>query len=288
MGIDCVSMASYTTDATGGFGPFRRRTNQVQVYVFGSGIRFQRHAQQPVWKRIVQFAPDMLILNGDNIYFSGQNEVDYNDSQKITRNRKQRYGHLSNANVYGVPWFAGMLRSMPIYSIWNDHDYGPNDSTTRFRKKHESRRGFIEMWGNPSHGENGEGFYTRFRRGDVEFFLVDNRWFRTASAFLGNRQMTWLKAGLLDAHNLGAKFKIIVHGGTLHGWFGNTAERNELLDFLASKRIGGVVWHDGDSHWNSLNPYPNQPSNKAPHYKAVGLMSSGLSYDARYIALEID
>lgn len=258
-------------------------------YVFGSGIRYQMHAKQPVWEKIAEYEPDMLILNGDNIYLSGQNDADYNYSQKITRHRKQRYGQVSDGKTYSYPWFAGILRTMPIYSIWDDHDYGPNNSTSAFSLKNESRRGFMEMWGNPSHGQSNQGVYTRFSRGDVEFFLVDNRWFRTSSAYLGNAQMQWLKAGLLDAHKNGAKFKIIVHGGTLHGWLGEySAERNDLLNFLASNRIGGVIFHDGDSHWNCFNPYPNAPNGNAPHYKAVGLMSSGLSYNARYVSVEVN
>jgi alkaline phosphatase D len=75
----------------------------------------------------------------------------------------------------------------------------------------------------------------------------------------GERQMDWLKNGLIQSN---APFKFIVTGSqTL-----NTAspydclqsypvEFNELMDFLASEKINGVVFLTGDRHHSEVIRY---------------------------------
>ena len=68
---------------------------------------------------------------------------------------------------------------MPQYAIWDDHDFGPNDGDKSFVLKETSRKVFMNCWANPSYGEEGKGIYTRITYNDCDFFLMDDRYFRS-------------------------------------------------------------------------------------------------------------
>ena len=131
----------------------------------------------------------------------------------------------------------------------------------------------MNYWANPSYGQNNEGIFTRFTWGDADFFLMDDRYFRSnddmsAIAFdkpnaekrmWGKHQMEWLKNGLLQSS---APFKFIVTGSQtlnlaspydcLQSY---PVEFNELMDFLVSEKIGGVLFLTGDRHHSEVIRY---------------------------------
>ncbi|MFW5878167.1 MAG: hypothetical protein ACOCUP_03525 [bacterium] len=47
-------------------------------------------------------------------------------------------------------------------------------------------------------GDDGKGVYFRTRIGPADIIMLDNRYFRENGNFLGEQQMEWLKAQLLD------------------------------------------------------------------------------------------
>lgn len=64
-----------------------------------------------------------------------------------------------------------MLSSMHHYAIWDDHDYGNNDSDRGWRNKQDALDVFKMFWGNPGYGIDGKpGVTTSFNYSDVEFF----------------------------------------------------------------------------------------------------------------------
>ncbi len=167
------------------------------------------------------------------------------------------------------------LKSMPHYAIWDDHDYGPNDADKSYVLKQESRRVFMNNWCNPSFGENGEGVYSRFTYNDVDFFLLDDRWFRshdatpdsidgqpnTGKRMFGQQQMEWFKNALrLSNGNTNINFRIIATGSQVLNPLSPfdcfrhfPAEYREMLDFLQEEKINGVVFLTGDRHLSEIN-----------------------------------
>jgi alkaline phosphatase D len=163
---------------------------------------------------------------------------------------------------------------MPHYAIWDDHDYGSNDADKSYVLKETSRRVFMDYWGNPSYGMNGQAIYTKFLWGDAEFFLTDNRWFRSNDRlpdsingsinkdkkFFGDEQMEWLKNALIqNAGDTAIRFRIIVTGSQvlnslspyncLHHY---PAEYDELMKFIADNKINGVLFLTGDRHHSEI------------------------------------
>ena len=168
------------------------------------------------------------------------------------------------------PVLQNFLKAMPHLAIWDDHDYGPNDMGKNYMLKEESRRVFQAYWLNKSYGLNGEGIFTQYTHGDVDIFMLDDRWWRSADRMadsvagqanpekqmFGALQMDWLKNALLYSD---ATFKIIATGSQVVNpvslsdkWRNFPAEYNSFLSFLQTNRIEGVLFLNGDRHHSEI------------------------------------
>lgn len=162
------------------------------------------------------------------------------------------------------------MAAMPHYFLWDDHDFGPNNSGKSFVLKNESREVFKNYTLNPSYGEEGKGIYTKISYNDVDFFLTDNRYFRSesrmadsvngkpnpAKTFFGAMQLDWLKNALLYSRS---PFKIIASGSQVLNpvstgeSFGNYSyEFHDLIDFITAHKITGVIFLTGDRHHSEV------------------------------------
>lgn len=169
-----------------------------------------------------------------------------------------------------LPVMQPFLRSMSHFGIWDDHDYGPNDIGKNYVLKEPSREIFNSYFCNPSSGENGQGTYTMTTWGDVDLFMTDGRWFRSADRIrdsidgkpnpdkrmFGKQQMEWLKNSLVYST---AAFKIIVMGSQAlnpASPFDKLSrfpvEYEELMNFLRDYKINGVIFLSGDRHHSEI------------------------------------
>ncbi len=195
---------------------------------------------------------------GDNWY---TREVDYESAWGL---------NYRGSHARSQPILQNFMAAMPHYAIWDDHDFGPNDSGGDYILKDSALKTFTNYWLNPSFGQNGKGIYTKFSYSDVDFFLTDNRFFRSNDKlldsidgkpnpdkhFFGPLQMDWLKNSLLFSN---ATFKIIVVGSqvinplnSLETMQKYSYEYNSLINFLVSQKIEGVVFFTGDRHHSSV------------------------------------
>ena len=162
------------------------------------------------------------------------------------------------------------LKAMPHLSTWDDHDYGPNDIGRNYILKQTSREIFMNYFCNPSYGENGQGIYTMASYGDVDIFITDDRWWRSADAMpdsvngkpnmekrmFGAQQMEWLKNSLLFST---ATFKIIVVGSQVLNPVSPydrlikfPGDYYELMNLLEDRKIPGVLFLSGDRHHSEI------------------------------------
>ncbi len=199
-----------------------------------------------------------MLWLGDNWY---TREVDYYSNwglwYRAQRDRKS-------------PVLQNLLKAMPQYATWDDHDYGPNNIGSNYILKNESKKVFDHYWGNPSSGFGGEGIYTMFSYSDADIFLCDDRWWLSADdvkdsilgkpnpdkKMLGEKQLKWLQNSLLYSQ---ATFKIIVVGSQVlnpvstYGKLADfSAEYKELMDFLIENKVNGVVFMSGDRHHTEI------------------------------------
>ena len=111
----------------------------------------------------------MMLWLGDSVYLR---EADYESPWGMNA----RYRHARS-----LPELQPLLQAMPNYAIWDDHDYGPNDSNRSFVFKDMSLELFRRYWANPSYGHaNLPGIFTAFSFLDADFFLLDDRFYRAA------------------------------------------------------------------------------------------------------------
>lgn len=156
-----------------------------------------------IFKTILEKKPDFMVWGGDNVYLR---EVDWNTRSGIL----QRYTHTRS-----LPELQALWGGMHHYATWDDHDFGPDNSNSSFWNKNLTVEAFKLFWGNPNYGVAG-GISGTFTWNDAQFFLMDNRYFRSSSntslktpQMLGERQIEWLIEALKYSK---ANFKFVVIG----------------------------------------------------------------------------
>lgn len=226
-----------------------------------------------IFESIYEVDPDAFIWLGDNVYLR---EPDWTSRTGI----HQRWTHDRS-----IPEMRAMLANIPNYSIWDDHDYGPNDSGWQFWNKAETTRAFKLFSGNASAGlPELPGIFSFFNLGDANVYLLDNRTHRTPSIvnghnsrprqMLGKAQIDWLvetmkyrQGQAAPRQSYPASFNIVCVGNqVLSGARSDNLpnypeEWNYLFDRLTNEKIGGVVFLTGDVHFSEVNkkaiPTPN-------------------------------
>lgn len=164
-----------------------------------------------------------------------------------------------------VPELQSLLHATRHHGIWDDHDYGPNDSNRSFPFKGAALELFQRYWANPSYGlPETPGIFTTFSFLDADVFLLDDRWYRSADrivgdpdkTMLGRAQLDWLKQALTAST---AKFKFIANGSQMlndanrfEGWQNFKTEREGFVDWLTRQGVTGVVLLSGDRHHTEL------------------------------------
>ena len=127
--------------------------------------------EQPIWEAVLAARPELFIFLGDNIY---------GDTRDINVLRA-KYAQLA-----AKPGFQRLKASTPLLATWDDHDYGENDAGGEFPMKEDSRRCFLEFWGEPAGSPrwSRDGIYTSHVYGlpgrRVQVILPDLRFNRTA------------------------------------------------------------------------------------------------------------
>lgn len=224
---------------------------------------------QPVWYIAQAQNPAFHLLLGDNAY---ANSVD--PEEQWTAHLRQRR----------VESFAAMIRNVPTFAVWDDHDFGDNDSDGRNPRKNECLAAFKQLFANPSYGSaTTEGTFHAFVWGDVEVFMLDSRFHRSSDdapndarkRLLGDGQFEWLKTGLLASK---AKWKLIACGSPLvdsshDSWRGFDFERERLFSLVRDHRVPGVLMLTGDTHFCAVRTHDAQSTFG---YPLIEVISSGI------------
>ena len=225
---------------------------------------------QASWYLLLAQQPDLHLTVGD---------THYADTTDPTVQWKHHVAYRRQKE------FATVLRNVPTYAIWDDHDYGPNNSDGTEECKECSLAGWKQIWANPPLGTPDiPGAFFKFSHGDVDFFMVDSRYHRSPNKvpddeekrMLGDAQFAWLLDGLKRSK---ARFKVIVSGSTLHdskvdGWRIYTFSRHRLFDALKEHQISGVMYMSGDMHKSLV--WEHHESERVG-YPMVEVMSSGVA-----------
>jgi len=162
---------------------------------------------------------------------------------------------------------AAMFAAVPFTYVWDDHDFGPDNSDGTFVGKTTVAAVYRQTI--PHHALPDAGaVYQAWTVGRVRFIQTDLRYYRSpntdtdnsSKSMLGATQNAWFKAELLaaKANPLTVWLNSQVWSVPATGWSGIdtdgdhwgafSTERAELNDYMAANGITNVIQLTGDQH----------------------------------------
>jgi alkaline phosphatase D len=218
---------------------------------FGGGAGFTPHHEY-IWDTIAKQELSAFLFLGDNVYIDVPEMPGPVHDYTYYRRQSQ-------------PEYRRLVQSTPIYAIWDDHDCAMDDVWMGpYKNKPEWKMPTLEIfrknWNNPSYGsEEWPGCWFSFSIADVDFFMLDGRFYRTNpfaddKTMLGPVQKNWLLDELAKSD---ATFKVIVSPvpwadgakpGSIDTWAGFADEREEIFSLIEKEKINGVFLLSADRH----------------------------------------
>ena len=143
-----------------------------------------------------------MLWLGDNVYYWGK---DFTSSDRMFK-RQMYYRKHDRLNE--------LLGNQPNYAIWDDHDYGPNNSACDYPYKDTALYIHQHFWPALSYGnDEASGIFSKFEYEDALFLLMDDRYHQTkayeSGTVYGHEQLAWMKNELLHSE---ATFKFVCTG----------------------------------------------------------------------------
>jgi len=266
----------------------------LQRIAFGSCARQDR--PQPVWEAVLEDAPDLFVMLGDNIYGDS-------DDPAVLAAKYRQLGDIDG--------FRRLREQIRVEAIWDDHDYGANDAGREYSSKEASRRIMLDFFEDPPGSlrrERPDGIYTALEFGErgrrVQLILPDLRWNRTApvrlqspealarreaehrgpyeanlsekAELLGESQWQWLEEQLrkeADLRIIGSSIQLLPEFTGWESWANFPRDRLRLFGLLEEYQREPVLILSGDTHWAELSEI-RDPGTGWP---LVELTSSGLT-----------
>jgi phosphodiesterase/alkaline phosphatase D-like protein len=206
------------------------------------------------------------IRENDPLFFMATGDMFYNN---ISKNDPELYLNAYTAALT-MPAQAKMRLNSPVVYMWDDHDFGPNNSDRDSPSKEAAQLSYRHL--TPSYplvvnGETGP-VYHAFTVGRVRFIMTDLRSERSPASdpdnaektMFGEEQKAWFKQELLAANGV---YPLIVwvqavpwianpSTGADH-WGMYTTEREEIANFIADNDIEGILMISGDAHMLAID-----------------------------------
>jgi alkaline phosphatase D len=259
----------------------------------------------PIYEKIADLKPELLVLLGDNIY------ADLDKSKKVTPALiREKYDTLAK-----LPNWQRLRGTCPIMATWDDHDYGKNDAGAEWALKDEAKALMLDFFGEPSDSPRRAraGVYDAKTFGPpgkrVQVIMLDGRSFRSklpmadkplpgtrivpylvgtdpSLTLLGTEQWKWLEEQFrqpADLRLLCSGIQVVSEDHPFEKWANVPAERERLYNLIRATKATGVVVLSGDRHLAELSLDPGS----AVGYPLYDLTSSGLNQaDKRWRAPE--
>jgi alkaline phosphatase D len=266
--------------------PLAVPTSEIQKIAFGSCQ--SQDNQILALDVIVEKNPDLFIYLGDNIYGDTEN-------MKVLAAKYSKLCARASFNK--------LVGTIPVIATWDDHDYGANDAGREYRQKENSKKLFLEFWGEPKDSEryNRKGIYTSYMIGPegkrVQIILLDTRTFRSPllpakgkefrndyrpnydknATILGDEQWKWLAAQLEESADLriiGSSIQFGIEYNGYESWANFPIERARMLQLIKDKNAEKLLFISGDVHYAELSKISTDGL-----YPIYDLTSSGLNKD---------
>jgi len=258
-------------------------TKDTSTIVFGSCLR--QWDPQPVWGTISSLKPDVFLFMGDNVYSDIGKYRDMEEPERI----QKAYEELASSVEYQDFLTSSKVNNTKIYAVWDDHDYGKNDTGASYEHKQVSKKYFLEFFGidNTVTGPDQPGIYrseyVELSGIKVQIILLDTRSFRSplylheptercprknaqiniddGATFLGDEQWMWLEQELFkpaDLRIIASSTQLLPTEQCWEKWANYPNERKRFFDLLKTTKADGVIVVSGDRHLGEISVLPSR------------------------------
>ncbi len=212
----------------------------------------QTRSPGPIAKASLREDLDAFLYVGDNAYCDGATTVP---------TFREKY-----ASHFGRPEHLALRAQSGAYATWDDHELENDTNPEEMDPAHleAAFQTFFEHWPiAPIEGQRRVWRSSRWGK-TVEVFCLDCRSERKPSTrtsdnpiYISPAQLAWLKAGLMASQ---ATFKLIMNSVPITDmptvwdaqpqdrWEGYAAQRTDILSYIDTNQIKGVLWVGGDFH----------------------------------------
>ena len=237
-------------------GAFRTFSTEPTSFTVAVGSCARLASNGIVYETILETNPDLFLVPGDFFYADYMETASqFAESFDITLTQ---------------PAQAALLGSVPIAYVWDDHDYGGNDSDGTAPTRQIARDAYARFV--PHYPLTGSGSINQtFTIGRVRFIMLDGRSERDPRAevdgpgksMLGPAQLAWVESQLLKTDR--TVLTVIVSSvpwiadpepGADH-WGGYAIERQHIANFIADNDVGNILMVAGDAHMVAIDDGTN-------------------------------
>lgn len=238
----------------------------ISRIAFGSCMNENR--SMAFWDAIAKQKPQAFLLIGDNVYGDTGSFTDARIPTLV-----QSYKKLSSRQE-----FDRFRRSVPMMTVWDDHDFGANDAGGSFAFKEYAEKIYETYWTSSDEVKTRPGVYDSRIVGPagkrVQFILLDTRFFRSDLArlpyrdpgpslgwyipstdpdatILGEDQWQWLAQELdktADLRFIISSIQLITSAHGFESWYNFPGERERFYRLLAEKGVTNAMLLTGDRH----------------------------------------
>jgi phosphodiesterase/alkaline phosphatase D-like protein len=276
-------------DSEGRFRTFARGAHSFRVVMSGCAETGSRH---PVFRAIADEAPDLFLHLGDLHY------------EDIATPDIDQY-RQAFASVTASPEQASVYRSVPLAYMWDDHDYGPNNSSSAASVQETARQAYRRYVPHyPLASGSGGPVHQRFDVGRVRFLLTDLRSARTQNdapdtkekTMLGAEQKSWFRKQLVVAADENVPLVVWVSSvpwiandpDEVDRWGGFSTEREQIAGWIDSLGLSEhMMIVSGDAHMVAFddgtnNTYGPGDGIQVPVVQAAALDRTGSTKGGPY------
>ncbi len=279
-GLQPGTLYRYTVTTPGGIEQNRIGTvhtfaaeGQPASFTIAIGACLRTGSNGMVFDAIRAANPLLFMVTGDFHY------------EDISSDDPRRMSAAFQRNLEQAAQQALYLRA-PIAYVWDDHDYGGNDSNAATESRLAAATTFREFV--PHYdltAADGVGVYQAFSIGRTRFILTDGRSARDAAlgTMLGDEQKAWLKRELLAASGVHPVIVLVTDVPWVaaakpgdDSWAGFAEERAEIATFIAANEIHGVAIVSGDAHMVAIDDGSNSAYSAVPGDPIPALQAGAL------------